>query len=116
MYVLAINPSNSYGKPIGICWKSFLKTQNNEFVPNTVKKQEVERLLQLYKEFTKNQNIETKRGKTGIDRTRFRDVLFQHFNMTDDILMDKGKLWQNVILYSLESELIWYNIKLEIAT
>lgn len=53
------------------------------------KKQEVERLLQLFKEFTKNQTVESKHGKTGIDRTRFRDVLIQQFNMTDDILMDK---------------------------
>lgn len=52
-------------------------------------KQEVERLLQLFKEFTKVVNNEIKRGKSGIDRSRFRDILHQHFDMTDDILMDK---------------------------
>lgn len=52
-------------------------------------KQEVERLLQLFKEFTKTQTVEIKRGRGGIDRTRFRDILHQHFDMTDDVLMDK---------------------------
>ena len=27
-----------------------------------------------------------------IDRTRFRDILHNTFDMTDDILMDRGKL------------------------
>ncbi|XP_045168994.1 calaxin-like [Mercenaria mercenaria] len=52
-------------------------------------KQEIERLLQLFKEFTKAQTIEVKRGKGGLDRNRFRDILHQHFEMTDDVLMDK---------------------------
>ncbi|KAH3706115.1 calaxin-like [Dreissena polymorpha] len=52
-------------------------------------KQEVERLLQLFKEFTKAVNTEIKRGKGGIDRSKFRDILHQHFDMTDDVLMDK---------------------------
>lgn len=34
---------------------------------------------------------EIKRGKGGIDRNRFRDILHQHFDMTDDVLMDKGE-------------------------
>ncbi|WAQ93564.1 EFCB1-like protein [Mya arenaria] len=52
-------------------------------------KQEIERLLQLFKEFTKTAPNEVKRGKGGIDRTKFRDILHQHFDMTDDVLMDK---------------------------
>jgi len=56
----------------------------------SVSKQEVERLLQLFKEFTKVATNEIKRGKGGVDRNRFRDILHQHFDMTDDVLMDKG--------------------------
>ena len=36
-------------------------------------------------------NNEIKRGKGGIDRSKFRDILHQHFDMTDDVLMDKGE-------------------------
>lgn len=61
----------------------------------SVSKQEVERLLQLFKEFTKTMTNEIKRGKGGIDRNRFRDILHQHFDMTDDVLMDKGKIWSD---------------------
>ncbi|KAL4222168.1 EF-hand calcium-binding domain-containing protein 1 [Mactra antiquata] len=52
-------------------------------------KQEVERLLQLFKEFTKAITEEVKRGKEGIHRSAFRDILHRHFDMTDDVLMDK---------------------------
>lgn len=61
------------------------------FLFNIVSKQEIERLLQLFKEFTKTMNNEIKRGKGGIDRSKFRDILHQHFDMTDDVLMDKGE-------------------------
>lgn len=27
-----------------------------------------------------------------LDRVRFRDMLHQHFDMTDDILLDRGKM------------------------
>lgn len=36
--------------------------------------------------------VEIKRGKGGIDRNRFRDILHRHFDMTDDVLMDKGNI------------------------
>ena len=30
-------------------------------------------------------------GRSGIDRQKFRDILHQHFQMTDDVLMDKSE-------------------------
>jgi len=44
-------------------------------------KPEIEALLQMYAELTK------KTGK--LDRTRFRDILHNQFQMTDDIIMDR---------------------------
>lgn len=32
-----------------------------------------------------------------LDRTKFRDILHISFNMTDDILMDRGWLFANLI-------------------
>lgn len=52
-------------------------------------KQECERLLQIYKEFTNKSEAKTLMGRSGIDRQKFRDILHQHFQMTDDVLMDK---------------------------
>lgn len=52
-------------------------------------KQECERLLQLYKEFVQKSEAKTFKGRSGIDRHKFRDILHQHFHMTDDVLMDK---------------------------
>lgn len=52
-------------------------------------KQECERLLQLYKEFTNKPETKTFKGRSGIDRHKFRDILHQYFQMTDDVLMDK---------------------------
>ena len=57
----------------------------------SVSKQECERLLQMFKDYTKKWS-ETKsfKGRSGIDRYNFRDILHRHFNMTEDVLMDKG--------------------------
>ncbi|KAL3832662.1 hypothetical protein ACJMK2_024285 [Sinanodonta woodiana] len=53
-------------------------------------KQEVERLLQMYKEIVSTQTNELKvRVRNGIDRNRFRDLLHQNFGITEDHLMDK---------------------------
>lgn len=45
---------------------------------------EIEALLNIYKTITKNQDR--------MDRLKFRDVLHNSFDMTDDILMDRGML------------------------
>ncbi len=42
----------------------------------------MESLLTMYKTITKNQDR--------MDRLKFRDVLHNSFDMTDDILMDRG--------------------------
>ena len=47
-----------------------------------VSKEEVERLLTMYNALTA--------GGVRLDRTKFRDVLHNTFDMTDDILMDRG--------------------------
>ena len=49
-----------------------------------VTKQEIESLINIYKSITKNLNR--------MDRLKFRDVLHNSFDMTDDILMDRGLL------------------------
>ena len=67
----------------------FVMWQLNFFVIS-VSKQECERLLQLYKEFVQKSEAKTFKGRSGIDRHKFRDILHQHFHMTDDVLMDKG--------------------------
>ena len=48
---------------------------------HTVTKEETERLLCKY------------RGITGdrVDRTKFRDLLHDHFAMSDDFFMDRGR-------------------------
>ena len=45
----------------------------------------------MFKDYTKKWS-ETKsfKGRSGIDRYNFRDILHRHFNMTEDVLMDKG--------------------------
>ena len=47
-----------------------------------VSKVEIEALLNIYKTITKNQDR--------MDRLKFRDVLHNSFDMTDDMLMDRG--------------------------
>ena len=48
----------------------------------SVSKEDVERLLTMYGALTA--------GGTRLDRNKFRDVLHNTFDMTDDILMDRG--------------------------
>lgn len=47
-----------------------------------VNRNEIELLLNFYKKLTKNLDK--------MDRLKFRDVLHNSFDMTDDILMDRG--------------------------
>jgi hypothetical protein len=47
-----------------------------------VNKTEIESLLTIYKHIT--------RGQDRMDRFKFRDVLQNSFDMTDDFMMDKG--------------------------
>lgn len=47
-----------------------------------VSKVEIEALINIYKGITKNIDR--------MDRLKFRDVLHNSFDMTDDILMDRG--------------------------
>ena len=47
-----------------------------------VNKSEIDALLNIYKTITKNLDR--------MDRLKFRDVLHNSFDMTDDILMDRG--------------------------
>ncbi|CAC5411574.1 calaxin-like [Mytilus californianus] len=48
------------------------------------KKHEIEKLIYMYQELVKNSPPSYK-----IDRSKFRDLLHQHFEMTDDILLDR---------------------------
>ena len=45
-----------------------------------VSKFEIECLLKKFRELT----------KTKLERTKFRDILHKDFDMTDDIIMDRG--------------------------
>ena len=51
---------------------------------STVSKDEVDKLLDMWSLITA--------GGTRLDRNKFRDVLHNTFDMTDDILMDRGWL------------------------
>ena len=48
----------------------------------SVKKDEVENLLALFEANAKNEKM---------DRSKFRDILYKQFELTEDILMDRGK-------------------------
>ena len=39
-------------------------------------------------------------GGTRLDRNKFRDVLHNTFDMTDDILMDRGKISMFIVIVS----------------
>ena len=47
----------------------------------SVNKFEIECLLKKFRELT----------SVKLDRTKFRDILHKDFDMTDDIIMDRGK-------------------------
>lgn len=49
----------------------------------SVKRDEVENLLALFEANAKNEKM---------DRSKFRDILYKQFELTEDILMDRGKL------------------------
>ena len=57
-----------------------------EYAYLIVTKREVESLLRIY--------VELNKGNYGskFDRAKFRDVLHNTFNMTDDMIMDRGIL------------------------
>lgn len=59
---------------------------NNYFYPFSVEKQEIEKLITMFANITGGLNNK-------LDRTKFRDILHISFNMTDDILMDRGWLF-----------------------
>lgn len=48
----------------------------------SVKKDEVENLLAMFEANAKNEKM---------DRSKFRDILYKQFELTEDILMDRGK-------------------------
>ena len=46
-----------------------------------VSQDEVSRLLALFEENSKNEKM---------DRSKFRDILYNNFGLTEDILLDRG--------------------------
>lgn len=52
---------------------------------HSVNRQETERLLYSYRAITGDRDKE-------IDRVKFRDLLHDHFGMSDDFFMDRGVL------------------------
>ena len=53
----------------------------NMYVLLSVTKFEIECLLKKFRELT----------SVKLDRTKFRDILHKDFDMTDDIIMDRGR-------------------------
>ena len=62
------------------------------FLWNSVRKDDVIELLQWYLHYL----VDTDR----MDRTKFREILHNHFKLTDDILMDRGRIDFAERLYS----------------
>lgn len=69
-----------------IARKNLLKLAETLFKQTHFTKREVESLLRIY--------VELNKGNYGhkFDRAKFRDVLHNTFNMTDDMIMDRGIL------------------------
>jgi len=60
----------------------------------TVNRLEIESLISLFKQQTKQP------PKAKLDRPKFRDVLHNQFDMTDDLIMDRGDFSFCVLLYN----------------
>ena len=58
-----------------------------------VNKQEIESLITIFKTLTKNYDR--------MDRFKFRDILQNSFNMTDDLMMDKGVTLKMIVYVSI---------------
>ena len=59
------------------------------YVYVVVSKEEYDSLINMFQLLTKD-NMHARAHK--LDRTQFREVLHSTFHMTDDIIMDRGKL------------------------
>lgn len=69
----------------------------------SVKKHEIEKLIYMYQELVKNSPPSYK-----IDRSKFRDLLHQHFEMTDDILLDRGIMYDKCSLTQLSFSVFYF--------
>ena len=65
-----------------------------------VSKTEVESLIGLYHELL-GESAAQGRGVTGLDRSRFRTLLYNMFGMTDDMIMDGGILFNTIQYYTI---------------
>jgi len=80
-----------------------------------VTKPEVESLLRMFKKYVPNSaNLGHTHHSSRMDRTKFRDVLHNSFDMTDDMLMDRSKLRQLMIKYTFMFKIL--NVMLMIST